>query len=141
MIVLGGNMRTKACISAGLKEIPIIKFSDLSEEKKKEFIVKDNVGYGEWDFDLLLEDWDKEQLLDWGMDMPKKGHQFEEEIKTKLADRFLVPPFTILDTRSGDWQSRRKIWSEYLQEMGESRENTLSTSGGNNKSIYANILC
>lgn len=71
MIVLGGNMRLKACISAGLKEVSIIKFKDLPEEKKKEFIVKDNVGYGEWDFDLLLEDWNREDLIDWGMDLPK----------------------------------------------------------------------
>lgn len=69
-IVLGGNMRLKACQEAGLEEIYIIKFNDLSEDKKKEFIVKDNVGYGEWEFDLLLEDWSKEQLLDWGLDLP-----------------------------------------------------------------------
>ena len=70
MIVLGGNMRLKACISAGLKEVPIIKFNDLSEEKKKEFIVKDNVGYGEWDFDVLKsDDWNKEKLVEWGLDI------------------------------------------------------------------------
>jgi ParB-like chromosome segregation protein Spo0J len=78
MVVLGGNMRTKACISAGLTEVPIIRFSNLSEEKKKEFIVKDNVGYGEWDFDLLLEDWDKETLLDWGMDIKEKKEKKTE---------------------------------------------------------------
>src|ERR1035437_5900023 len=50
MIVLGGNMRLKACISAGLKEVHIIKASNLTEEQKKEFIVKDNIGYGEWDY-------------------------------------------------------------------------------------------
>jgi len=71
MIVLGGNMRLKACKEAGLKEVSIIRFNNLSEEKKKEFIVKDNVGYGEWDFDILLTDWNKEDLLDWGMDLPK----------------------------------------------------------------------
>ncbi len=72
MVVLGGNMRTKACLSAGLTEVSIIKFNDLSEEKKKEFIIKDNVGYGEWDYDLLLEDWNKEELIEWGMDIPNK---------------------------------------------------------------------
>ena len=124
MIVLGGNMRLKACTSAGLSEISIIKFSDLSEDRKKEFIVKDNVGYGEWDYDLLLEDWDKEQLIDWGMDVPKlKGNR--EEIKNKLSDKFIIPPFSILDTRSGDWQARKKIWNEYLREEGETREETL----------------
>jgi hypothetical protein len=75
MIVLGGNMRLKACLEAGLKEVHIIKFKDLTEEKKKEFIVKDNVGYGEWDFDLLLKDWNKEDLIDWGLDVKEKKEE------------------------------------------------------------------
>lgn len=81
MIVLGGNMRLKACKEAGLKEVSIIKFNDLTEEKKKEFIVKDNVGYGEWDFDLLLEDWKKEDLIEWGLDIPK-----EKKVKEIVVD-------------------------------------------------------
>ena len=72
MVVLGGNMRLRACISAGLKEVYIIKFNDLTEDKKKEFIVKDNVGYGEWDFEMLLEDNTKEVLLDWGLNVPNQ---------------------------------------------------------------------
>lgn len=83
MVVLGGNMRLKACKEAGLKEVYIIKFSDLSEEKKKEFIVKDNVGYGEWDFDLLLDEWDKEQLIEWGLDI-KDMYSEEENYSRKI---------------------------------------------------------
>jgi DNA modification methylase len=124
MVVLGGNMRLKACISAGLTHVPIIKVSDISDEKKKEFIVKDNVGYGEWDFDILLEDYDKEILLDWGLDIPK-GKASKDEIVNKLSDGFIVPPFSILDTRGGEWQERKKVWNEYLKEEGESREETL----------------
>lgn len=59
MIVLGGNMRLKACKEAGLKEVPIIKASDLTEEQQREFIIKDNVGFGEWDWEQLKE-WDGE---------------------------------------------------------------------------------
>jgi hypothetical protein len=70
MVVLGGNMRLKACKEAGLKSIPIIKASLLTEEQQKEFIVKDNVGYGEWDWDDLANNWDAEQLTDWGLDIP-----------------------------------------------------------------------
>lgn len=135
MIVLGGNMRLKACREAGLKEVHIIKFENLSEEKKKEFIVKDNVGYGEWDFDLLLEDWDKNLVIDWGLDLPKPKHKFDEEIKTRLADRFTVPPFTVLDTRQGDWQKRKKDWKALINDNGESRENTLG-GGRGDKDIY-----
>ena len=70
MVVLGGNMRLKACKEAGLKEIPIIKASELTEQQQKEFIVKDNVGYGEWDWNDLANNWDAEQLQDWGLDIP-----------------------------------------------------------------------
>jgi len=68
MIILGGNMRYKACKEAGLKEIPVI-VTDLTEEQQKEFLIKDNVSGGEWDWDLLNE-WDTEQLEDWGLDIP-----------------------------------------------------------------------
>ena len=70
MIVLGGNMRLKACKEAGLKEIPVIKASELTEEEQRQFIIKDNVGYGEWDFSMLKNDYDTDELLDWGLDIP-----------------------------------------------------------------------
>ena len=69
-IILGGNMRYKACIEAGLKEIYILKAEDLTEQQKDEFIVKDNVGFGEWDWDILANEWDTEKLTDWGLDLP-----------------------------------------------------------------------
>lgn len=70
MVVLGGNMRLKACKEAGLKEVPIIKASELTDEQQKEFIIKDNVGFGDWDWDALSNEWDVEQLQDWGLDVP-----------------------------------------------------------------------
>jgi DNA modification methylase len=70
MVVLGGNMRLKACKEAGLKEIPIIKASELNEEQQRAFIIKDNVGFGEWDWDALANEWDAEQLDEWGLDVP-----------------------------------------------------------------------
>jgi hypothetical protein len=69
MIVLGGNMRLKACIEAGLKEV-WIEVADLTEQQKKEFTIKDNVGFGEWEWDMLANEWDTEQLEEWGMDLP-----------------------------------------------------------------------
>jgi len=70
MIVLGGNMRLKACKEAGLKEVPVIKASDLTEEEQRQFIIKDNVSGGEWDWDMLANEWDVEQLDEWGLDVP-----------------------------------------------------------------------
>ena len=66
-IILGGNMRYKACIEAGLKEVYILKAEDLTELQKDEFIVKDNVGFGEWDWDGLANEWDTDKLQDWGL--------------------------------------------------------------------------
>ena len=77
MIILGGNMRFKACKEAGLKEVPIIKASGLSAEKQREFLIKDNVSGGEWDWDMLANEWDELELDAWGLDLPK---QFDEEI-------------------------------------------------------------
>lgn len=69
MIILGGNMRYKACKEAGLKEVPII-ITDLSEEKQREFLIKDNTSGGEWDWEVLANEWNSEELEAWGLDMP-----------------------------------------------------------------------
>jgi len=80
MVVLGGNMRLKACKEAGLKEVPIIKASELTEDQQREFIIKDNVGFGEWDWDSLANEWDAEQLGEWGLDLPVNfGTELEAE--------------------------------------------------------------
>jgi DNA modification methylase len=86
-IVLGGNMRLKACQEAGLTDVPVVLAKDLTEEQKKEFIVKDNVGYGEWDWDDLANNWDVEQLTEWGLDIPN----FDAEVLEAKEDDFSVP--------------------------------------------------
>ncbi|HUS48608.1 MAG TPA: ParB N-terminal domain-containing protein [Candidatus Paceibacterota bacterium] len=68
MVVLGGNMRLKACKEAGLKEVWVDIAENLTEEQKKEFIIKDNVGFGEWEWDMLANEWDAMELTDWGLD-------------------------------------------------------------------------
>lgn len=99
MMVLGGNQRLKACIEAGLKEVPIIVADAFSEDQKKEFIVKDNIGYGEWDFDLLKVDYDVIVLEDWGLDLPS----FEvDEVLEAEEDDFDATPPEIAKTVLGD---------------------------------------
>jgi DNA modification methylase len=90
MIVLGGNMRLKACKEAGLKEVWILKADELTEEQQREFIVKDNVGFGEWDWDVLANEWNNQQLEDWGLDLLP----FEEEdvLEAKEDDFDTTPP-------------------------------------------------
>jgi len=78
-IILGGNMRYKACIEAGLKEVPVKIAKDLTKEQKEEFIVKDNVGYGEWDWDILGNEWKTNVLDDWGLDVWQNEDDKEQE--------------------------------------------------------------
>jgi competence CoiA-like predicted nuclease len=61
--------RLKACKEAGLKEVWVLKADELTEEQQREFIVKDNVGFGEWDWDVLANEWNNQQLEDWGLDL------------------------------------------------------------------------
>jgi ParB-like chromosome segregation protein Spo0J len=70
MIVLGGNMRLKACKEAGIKDVSIIMASDLTQDQQREFIIKDNVGFGEWDWEDLANNWDVNELSNWGLDVP-----------------------------------------------------------------------
>ena len=78
MIVLGGNMRLKASKDAGLKEVWIEVAEGLTEEQKKEFIVKDNVGFGEWEWDMLANEWDSVQLSEWGLDVWQNEDDVED---------------------------------------------------------------
>jgi hypothetical protein len=78
MIVLGGNMRLKACKEAGLKEVWIDIAKGLSEKQKKEFTIKDNVGFGEWEWDMLANEWDSVQLAEWGLDVWQNEDDIED---------------------------------------------------------------
>ena len=70
MTILGGNMRLRACKSAGIFEVWIYQVFNLTEQQKREFIIKDNSGFGEWDWDILANEWDVQQLSEWGVDLP-----------------------------------------------------------------------
>jgi len=87
MIILGGNMRFKACKEAGLKEVSIIKASGLSEDKQREFLIKDNTSGGEWDWNMIENEWDVEELDAWGLDLLA---EFVTELEAE-EDDFLVP--------------------------------------------------
>lgn len=71
LMVLGGNMRLRACQDLKMKEVPVILADEWTEEQRREFIIKDNVGFGEWDWDQLANEWDAIELADWGLDIPK----------------------------------------------------------------------
>jgi hypothetical protein len=104
MIVLGGNMRLKACKEAGLKEIPIIFADDLTEEQQREFIIKDNIGFGEWDWEMIANEWGAEQLEEWGLDLPgfDNVEDLGEDFNLPAGDKapFQQMTFTLADEQA-----------------------------------------
>jgi ParB-like chromosome segregation protein Spo0J len=80
-MVLGGNMRLKACLEAGLTDVPVIHANNLTEAQKKEFIIKDNISFGEHDFDILANEWNIIELDEWGLDIPAFANNDIEQPK------------------------------------------------------------
>ena len=97
MVIIGGNMRYKAMKEAGWKQVPV-EVVDWDEEKQKEFIIKDNVGFGEWAWDELANNWDTEQLMDWGLDIPN----YEPEVLEAKEDDYEIPDEIQTDIVIGD---------------------------------------
>jgi len=98
-VILGGNMRFKACKAAKLKQVPVMKASELTEAQKREFIIKDNVSGGEWDWAMLQNEWDTEQLDAWGVDIP--DFEPEQELEA-VEDDYEVPDEIKTDIVLGD---------------------------------------
>lgn len=101
-MVLGGNMRLKACADLGMKEVPVILADHWTEEQRREFIIKDNVGFGEWDWDQLANEWDAGQLSEWGLDAP--GFDVPEIEAPELSDapkpEYQQMTFTLHDSQA-----------------------------------------
>lgn len=113
MVVLGGNMRLKACKEAGLKEIHIIKASNLTEDQQKQFIIKDNVGFGEWDWDMLANEWNTEELEEWGLDVWQQPTEVDYSL---LDDDDSISDEDVEDLQNG---VKKAIQIEFEQEHFE----------------------
>ena len=125
MVILGGNMRFKACKEAGLKEVPIIVADNLTEDQQREFLIKDNTSGGEWDFEMLANEWDVEQLEDWGLDLPelKEIDDAEEGDEIKIPKSLQVIPkkeyiLIMADEDSEEWQELQQIFKCGLVRQG-----------------------
>lgn len=129
MIVLGGNMRLKASKEAGLKEVFIVKADDLTEDEQKQFIIKDNVGFGEWDWDMLANEWDAEELKEWGLDVPdfaineleaeEDDYEMPDEVQTDivLGDLFEIGEHRLLCGDSTDSNQLAKLMNGEMADM------------------------
>ena len=142
MVILGGNMRFKACKEAGLKEVPVIIADNLTEEQQREFLIKDNTSGGEWDFEMLANEWDVEQLDEWGLDVG--GFDVDEE---DMSDDFSLPEgdkapfqqmtFTLADEQAINIQnaiSDIKLTDEYKY------AETMGNENSNGNALYLIIM-
>ena len=125
MIILGGNMRFRACKEAGLKEIPVIIAEGLTEQQQKEFLIKDNVAGGEWDWDMLANEWEAEQLSEWGLETftpsdVNLNDFFEESMEEK--------------------EQKNKIVLEYTEEEFALVNDAFSKHSGSKESIVFKLL-
>ena len=132
-IVLGGNMRLKACKEAGLQEVFIVKAENLTEEQKQEFIVKDNVGFGEWDWDMLANTFEAEQLDEWGLDLPfdaKIDNAEENEVLHFEKSLQILPKqeYIIITAEEGsdEWEELKTIFSCGMVRQGGCTEGSTS---------------
>lgn len=143
MVVLGGNMRLKACEEAGLKEVPIIFADNLTPEQEKEFIIKDNSSFGEWDWDLLANEWNTDQLIDWGMDLPKEWALDPEELGEdfSLADGDREP-FQQMTFKLADEQAEQiKNALDDIKKLDEFKYvETFANENSNGNALYLIIM-
>ena len=118
MVVLGGNMRLKASKAAGLTDVWVEIAKGLSEEKKKEFIVKDNVGFGEWEWDMLANEWDSVELAEWGLDVWENTDDVKEE-EEMLSKNIKAPSYEPKNEKPSEAQLfNENKTKELIQKIG-----------------------
>ena len=142
LVVLGGNMRLKAAKEIGLKKLPVVLADDWTEEQKSQFLIKDNVGFGEWNWEELQADWDVEQLSDWGLDLP--GFDLNSD---NLGTDFNLPdgdkaPFQQMTFTLADEQAEQiKIAIDEIKETEEYKyAETMGNENSNGNALYLIIM-
>jgi hypothetical protein len=134
-VVLGGNMRLRALQDLGYTDIDdtCVKYAkDLTEEEKQRFIISDNVAFGEWDWDTLANDWEADQLSDWGLDIPQfdSPEDFDEDFTLPDGDKapFQQMTFTLADEQATVIQNaisdiKHTEEYKYIETMGNENSN------------------
>jgi hypothetical protein len=142
MIILGGNMRYKACKEAGLKKIPIIIAENLTEDQEREFLIKDNASGGEWDFEMLANEWDNDDLEAWGLDVP--GFDINAE---DLGTDFSLPdgdkaPFQQMTFTLADEQAEqiKNAISDIKQTEEYKYAETMGNENSNGNALYLIVM-
>lgn len=147
MILLGGNMRLKALQHIGYTEIPdewVRKASDLTEEEQRQFIIKDNVGYGEWDWDMLANDFEIEELGEWGLDVPNFqgvgiGDALGEEFSLPNGDKapFQQMTFTLANEQA---EQIKNAIAEIKQTEDYNHIETMGNENSNGNALHLIVM-
>jgi hypothetical protein len=115
LIVLGGNMRLKAVLEAKLKKVPVIVVDEWSESQQREFIIKDNLGYGEWDWEMIANEWDAQELDEWGLDIINVDSNvnlddfFEDKSEDNVDSQFKI----VLDYTEDDYNEVIELFKKH----------------------------
>lgn len=131
-VVLGGNMRLKALQEAGIKEVDV-EIVDWDEEKQRQFIIKDNLSYGEWDWDILINEWDEIELSEWGMnttfftDADRINELHKELDNVGLPDFDIKDPKCVLTISFENEQDRDTFVNEKQVSIAKKGTNVWST--------------
>ena len=141
MIVLGGNMRLKAMKEAGWKEVPV-EIVNWDEDKQRQFIIKDNVGFGEWDWEMLANEWDAEQLEEWGLDVT--GWKLDP---AQMGDEFTLPdgdkaPFQQMTFTLADEQAEqiKNAIADIKQTEEYKYSETMGNENSNGNALYLIVM-
>ena len=132
-IIIGGHQRVKVARTMGIKEVPCVEV-DLTYEKEKELNIRLNKNTGGWDMDILANTFDVNELLDWGFDESELSLDLFEKDDDEspggksdqtLADKFIIPPFSVFDSRQGYWRDRKRSWLDLGMRSELGREENL----------------
>ena len=144
-IIQGGNMRYKALVELGYKEIPdnwVKQGKELTEEQWKEFVIKDNVGFGEWDYELLANDFNSDDLVNWGLDLPKfesLKEEYGEDFALKDGDKapFQQMTFTLADEQA---EQIKNAIADIKQTEEYKYAETMGNENSNGNALYLIIM-
>ena len=141
MMVIGGKMRLMACHVLKLTEIPVIKASELTEEQQREFIIRDNAHYGEWDFERLANEWDTEELIEWGLELPvfETDNDYGTEFNLPSGDKepFQQMTFTLADEQA---EQIKKAISDIKQTEEYKYAETMGNENSNGNALYLIVM-
>ena len=145
MFPIGGNMRLKALRELGMKEIPdewVVLADDWTEEQRKEFTIKDNVGFGEWNWEDLQENWDSEQLVSWGLDTPGwdiDSDEYGEDFSLPDGDKapFQQMTFTLADEQA---EQIKNAISDIKQTEEYKYAETMGNENSNGNALYLIVM-